>query len=89
MTTDLVAGLEDGAHVVRPLAHALADQKEGRARVVLTEQVEDLASPLRGPVVEGERELQAARTNSPAAALSAIGPAVRWSSSRRISEPGT
>ena len=32
---DLVAGLDDPADVVRTLAHALADQEEGRSGAVL------------------------------------------------------
>src|SRR5215211_6038716 len=75
VAADLMAVRDDRARFLGVLAHALADQEERRARVVVAEQLPDHGRPLRGTVVECQREpLQAARTNNPAAAFS---PSVR------------
>ena len=80
VAADLVPFRDDPAHVVRPLADALADQEERREGLVLPKEVERRRRPGGRTVVEGERELHAGRTKSPAAAFSAI---VRSSPFRR------
>ena len=69
----LVALTDDPLYEVRVLADALADHEEGRARLVVAQEIEHERGPARGTVVEGERDrLQTARTKSPAAAFSLI-----------------
>ena len=57
---------------IRMLPDPCADYEKGCACLVLAQEVEHEGSPARRTVVEGQGDVQTARTKSPAAAFSLI-----------------
>ena len=101
VAAELVALGDDPLDVVGALAHPRADDEEGRASVVLAQEVEHQRRPGGRAVVERQREwVQTVRTKRPAAAFSLIArsptfrrtvscSAAGWASRISTSVPGT